>query len=347
MACTRRSRICSHSSSSSEECTPSPEESPIEKSSSPELPPRSRRKTASTSHNEPPPDYNTTRFTSLENQQWYETGLDKEVIIEKHLAPEVDDHYKVSTTFKRLGWENILNLPRHYYSDLVWEFYANVENKQSHSANLIVSWVRGQRVSIHRETIARHIKLKDEGVDVKLTKEFKACDLWQVGEAVARLKGQYRERGSSKKLIVYADSFDPRYHLIFYLFAFNVVPKRSGKRELRNSDLYFLDKMMHGVGQQLTGIPLASIIIIYMRTTACMRAGETYFGFPRLLSILFEKLKVPLVLLKSLGIPTDFGASLVRDVGEALTSVQPPPHTQQEPIVQETEAQQDLPPPIP
>ena len=87
-------------------------------------------------------------------------------------------------------------------------------------------------MAINRETIARHIKLKDEGVDVKLTKEFKARDPWQVGEAVARLKGQYRERGSSKKLTVYADSFDPRYHLIFYLFAFNVVPKRSGKREL-------------------------------------------------------------------------------------------------------------------
>ena len=108
-----------------------------------------------------------------------------------------------------------------------------------------------------------------------MTKKFKTRDPWQVGEAISRLKGQYRERRSSKKLIVYADSFEPRYHIIFYLFAVNVVPKRSGNRELRNGDLYFLDKMIHGIGRQLTGIPLTSIIISYMRTTARMRAGET------------------------------------------------------------------------
>ena len=114
---------------------------------------------------------------------------------------------------------------------------------------IIVSWVQGKRVAIHRGTIERYFQIKDSGEDVKLTKEFKARDPWQVGEAVSCVKGQYRERESSKKLLVYADSFEPRYHLIFYLFAFNVVPKRSGKRELRNSDLYFLDKMMHGIGR--------------------------------------------------------------------------------------------------
>ncbi|XP_071921477.1 uncharacterized protein [Coffea arabica] len=124
-----------------------------------------------------------------------------------------------------------------------------------------------------------------------------------------------------------------------------------------------MDKMMNGVGRQLTGIPLASIIISYMRTTACMRAGETCFGFPRLRSLIFEKLEVPLgakraivtrateevnaSILKSLGVPTDFGASLVRDVGEASTSTQPSPHTEPKQEAQETEAQQALPPPTP
>ncbi|XP_071933319.1 uncharacterized protein [Coffea arabica] len=364
MARTRRAVIRTPTPSSSEEHTPSlQEESPEDESPSPQSPPRSRRKTASTSRDEPPPDYDTTRFTSIENQQWYEAGLDKEIIVEKHLAPEVDDHYKISTAFKRLGWEDILKLPKHYYPNLIREFYANVEDKHSHSGNLIESWVRGKRVALTRDKVARWAKLKDSGEDIKLTKEFKARDPWQVGEAVARLKGQYRERGSSKKLTVYADSFEHRYHLLFYLFAFNMVPKRSGKRELRNSDLYFLDKMMHGIGNHMTGIPLPSIIISYMRTTARMGAGHTCFGFPRLLSLIFEKLKVPIgteravvtrsaeevnaSILKALGIPTDFGAALVRDTGEASTSTQPPPHTEQQEQAQETEAQQTLPPPTP
>ena len=103
MARTRRSRVRTPCPSSSEERTPSPEESPVEESPSPESPPRSRHKTVSTSRDEPFLDYDTTRFTSLENQQWYETGLNKEIIIEKYLAPEMDDHYKVSMAFKRLG----------------------------------------------------------------------------------------------------------------------------------------------------------------------------------------------------------------------------------------------------
>ena len=75
-----------------------------------------------------------------------------------------------------------------------------------------------------------------------------------------------------------------------------------------------------------------------------MRADETCFGFPHLLFLMFKKFKVSLgaeqtivtrsaeevnaLILKSLGIPTDFGASLVRDVGEASTSAQPPRHTE-------------------
>ena len=121
--------------------------------------------------------------------------------------------------------------------------------------------------------------------------------------------------------------------------------------------------MIRGVGSLLTCIPLASIFISYIRTTARMRADETCFGFPRLLSLIFKQLKVPLgteraivtraaeevngLVLRSLGIPTNFGASLVRDVGEASTSAQPPPHTEPHQEAQETEAQQTLPPPIP
>ena len=361
MVRTRRAIIRTPTPSPSPEATPSVEE----ESSSPEQPPRSRRKQTSTSREEAPPEYDVTRFTSLENQEWYGARLLKEIIIEKHLAPEVDAHYKVSAAFARLGWENILQLPRYYYPNLVREFYANVEDKPGHRANKIVSWVRGKRVIIKKEAIGKFIRVKNDGEDMKLTKEFKACDPWLVEEAVTRLKGQYRDRGRSGKKIVYADSFEARYHLIFYLFAHNVVPKKSGKRELRNSDLYFLDKMIHGVGAQLTGIPLPSVIISYMRTTARMRPGDSCFGFPRLLSLLFEKLQVnvstdkalttksidevTITLLRSLAILTDFGASLLQEraAGEASTSTHPPTHPQSRPEAQETEAQPTQPPPPP
>ncbi|XP_071924735.1 uncharacterized protein [Coffea arabica] len=70
MVRTRRAVVRTPSPSSSEERTSSIlEESPVEESPSHESPPRSRHKRASTSHEEPTPDYDITRFTSLENQQ--------------------------------------------------------------------------------------------------------------------------------------------------------------------------------------------------------------------------------------------------------------------------------------
>ena len=51
-----------------------------------------------------------------------------------------------------------------------------------------------QKSGSHRDTLRNFVKLKDEGIYVKLIKEFKARDPWQVEEAVARLKGQYHER---------------------------------------------------------------------------------------------------------------------------------------------------------
>ena len=68
MVRTRRAIIRTPFPSSNEKRTPSPEESPVEESLSLASPPRSQHKTASTSRDEPPPDYDTTRFTSFENQ---------------------------------------------------------------------------------------------------------------------------------------------------------------------------------------------------------------------------------------------------------------------------------------
>ena len=132
---------------------------------------------------------------------------------------------------------------------------------------------------------------------------------------------------------------------------------KNGKRELQNSDIYFLDKMMHRVGTQLIGIPLLIIIICYMRTTAQMRPDYSCFGFPSLVSLLLEKLQVnvgidkamltkpideiTVTLLKLLAIAMDFGVSLVRDgtTGEASTSTHHPPHPQPDPRAQEPVAQ--------
>lgn len=62
------------------------------------------------------------------------------------------------------------------------------------------------------------------------------------------------------------------HQLIICIFAHNVIPKKRGRNDVRQSDVYFLDKMINGQGNDFNMIALPSIIICYMRTVARSRA---------------------------------------------------------------------------
>ena len=47
--------------------------------------------------------------------------------------------------------------------------------------------------------------------------------------------------------------------LLVYLYSSNVIPQASSLNEVRCSDIYLLDKMLHGL-QGVEGIPFASIV---------------------------------------------------------------------------------------
>lgn len=278
------------------------------------------------------PKYDTRRFTSLENQQWYEDRATNSIINEKHLAPNVDDHYKITEAFAKIGWQAILNLPRYTYPNLVREFYANVVNKEGHSGDTIETQVRGKRLKITRSNIARLLNCSNVGENVDLKKEFHTTDNdWNPAEAIQRFGTNYKDSRKSKKKVILTKDFEHRHRLILYIFAHNIIPKRSSKNEVRKSDLYFLDKMFHGPGPDLIGIPLPSVLISHMRTTARHQNTDYCFGFPRFLTLLFEKKKVNLSgeervplkafdevtisTLSTLSIPANFGANLVESNG--------------------------------
>lgn len=295
-------------------------------------PPQRRTKRASTRHqdqeDEEVPKYDIRRFTSLENQRWYEDRANNPIINEKHVAPNVDDHYKITEAFAKLGWQSILNLPRYTYPNLVREFYANVVNKEGHSGDTIETQVRGKRLKITRATIASLLNCSNVGENVDLKKEFHATESdWNPAEAIQRFGTNYKDSRKSKKKVILTKDFEHRHRLILYIFAHNIIPKRSSKNEVRNGDLYFLDKMFHGPGPELAGIPLPSVLISHMRTTARHQNTDYCFGFPRLLTHLFEKKKVNLSgeaqvplkafdeitisTLSTLSILANFGANLV------------------------------------
>lgn len=275
--------------------SPSSTSSGEEEQRTPSPPPLRRRPRRSTAREPPPPEYDAIRFTSKENQEWYEAREHKGFIFEMHVAPDVNAEFKLTEAFDILGWGPILTLPDHYYPQLVKEFYANVVNKSGHSGENIRSYVRGRRIEVERSTLAQLLGVRNTGPAVDLKKEFHAPDRhWEMGHAMARFQIEQEFTRSQQKATVKANKLDARLRLITYLFAHNVIPKKSSLNEVRKSDLYFLDKMFHDRTSSFANIPLPNIIICYMRTAARHATTAYRFGFPRLLSFLFERMEVNL-----------------------------------------------------
>lgn len=208
------------------------------------------------------------------------------------MADEVEAYFHVNEQFAKLGWAPILRLPHYIYPKLVREFYANVVDKEKYSGDFLESYVRGRRLVVTRGVIAQILRCRDDGSNVKLRKGFYWPGTWNRAQAADRFHVRFRATRRSQKMALFASDFEPQHHLLLYLFAHNIIPKKSGMNELRNSDLYFLDAMINGRGLEFNSLSLPSIIISYMRTVARSKAhskaGKTCFGFPRLLTLLFE-----------------------------------------------------------
>lgn len=94
------------------------------------------------------------------------------------------------------------------------------------------------------------------------------------------------------KVVFKVQKLSPQYHIISYVFAHNVKPKKSSKKELRHIDLYFQDEMVYQDVPYTSHLP--SIITNYLRAVGRSRLGNTCYGFSRLLTRIFETAGVSL-----------------------------------------------------
>ena len=99
--------------------------------------------------------YDSAKFSIQRNQEWHEPRANLEFIFEKHVGSEIETVYYIFEAFTQLGWALILTLLTHCYPELVYEFYANIINKASHSEELVDSWGRGMQIYLTRDLLAR------------------------------------------------------------------------------------------------------------------------------------------------------------------------------------------------
>ncbi|XP_071910196.1 uncharacterized protein [Coffea arabica] len=236
--------------------------------------------------------YDKSRFTSAENEAWYNARMGVKVLVEKDVTPDVEEIYYLKASFAKLGWKNFFNIPNFYYEELVREFYANIEDKKvfHYDTEVITSTVRGRKVRVHRGNLERYLHVSDVGNKVDLKKAFKPNDLdsWNMLEALVRLGVECRATRKTGQYSVLTSSFPKSQHLLIYLFASNIIPRASGTNEARTSDIYFLDKMEHRL-DNIQGIPLGSIIINHMWIVVRSNDIKHAFPYPRFLTFEFQR----------------------------------------------------------
>ncbi|KAL6502295.1 hypothetical protein OROHE_024723 [Orobanche hederae] len=191
-----------------------------------------------------------------------------------------------------LRWENLFALPPYYYEDLVRKFYANTEAKTK-TTNIIWSVVRGKQIGITTKDINEALDVPNEGLSVMYKKSFlpPECTDWKVPDATDRFGVTYTPSQQTNKMILLTSSFTAAQHLVLYLLGTNVLPRASGTNEVRTSDLYFPDKMVHDLNG-LIGIDYESVIINHIWYFLQNKSPKHAIPYPRLLSLVIEKLGV-------------------------------------------------------
>lgn len=61
--------------------------------------------------------------------------------------------------------------------------------------------------------------------------------------------------------------------LICYFISTNIIPRKTGNSEVRNLDIYIIDKLLNGLAD-VSGIPVASIMIVHMRSVTYLASNK-------------------------------------------------------------------------
>lgn len=195
---------------------------------------------------------------------WFEKMKGDCMIVEKSLHPRIDAEVPIRAEFDKFGWGALLDVKGDYYPELVWQFYANMEDKDITGMDVIRTFVKGVRIELTSDFLAQILNVPNDGPPLVYNQiDIILSDLGYSIVQVARCLVYFKVQTGSRS------SFLPTHiplidRLICFFIGANIVPRKSGNNELRNLDIYIVDKFLNGLGA-ISAIPVATIIIAHMR----------------------------------------------------------------------------------
>lgn len=92
------------------------------------------------------PEIDQENFSSKKSSKWFKERRNKQFIIKKCVMSNIIEECNLNILFGCVGWERILHFSENitrYYTNLVEEFYANIEDKDKSKVYRIRTKVRG------------------------------------------------------------------------------------------------------------------------------------------------------------------------------------------------------------
>ena len=121
--------------------------------------------------------------------------------------------------------------------------------------------MKGCRIELDRASLTRILGVSDEGPSVEFSKDATLFDSrYRLMDALVRLDYYATRNTRTGDMVFRTLNMLIQQCLLVYFFSSNALPRASNLNEVRCSDIYLLDKMLHGL-QGVAGIPFTSIVL--------------------------------------------------------------------------------------
>ena len=176
--------------------------------------------------------FDNNRFSSQANAQWYMSKRLNTVVVEKTIAPGIDNSFHLHEAYGGLGWHRLLTLEGPYYPELVRQFYANLEHKDKKTKPTLVSWVKGVQITVTCELLQNMLGLPSIGESFHINKDFMTSDhRWKAIEAAQKFIVNWTILDPVRTKLL-AKDFSVGDRVLAYSLSLNVIPRASGLNEV-------------------------------------------------------------------------------------------------------------------
>lgn len=155
----------------------------------------------------------------------------------------------------------ILDIKGDYFLELVWQFFANIKEKETIGLPILRTFVNVVSLELKTDFLANLLQVPNYGPFINYNQYDTVFSDLDFGFFAATQRITYRRTQTGTCYNIFPTSIPLIDRLICYFIS--TIPRKTGNNEQRNMDIYIIDKMLNGLGK-VSALLVASIILSHM-----------------------------------------------------------------------------------